>query len=214
MLGLGKRRSRYDDRLRMTGGEWLNHLYEQLMGDEQPQTWMGVRALKNPLDAWVYQEILYEVRPDTVVELGNALGGGTLFLANLLDLIGGGKVIAVDVSHDAFEPEHPRITTITGRTEDVADQVAELCEGTTVVIHDADHSEEAVYRDLHLYGPLVTPGSYLIVEDGVRDLLSDETGPVAAIDRFLEDTDLFERDESRERFLLTYNPGGFLKRRQ
>ena len=81
------------------------------------------------------------------------------------------------------------------------------------MIHDAAHEEEAVLADLRLYAPLVTSGSYLIVEDGVRDLLSDETGPIAALDRFLAETDDFEVDQSRERFLLTYNPGGFLRRR-
>ena len=195
----------------MTGREWLLHLYGQVMDEEQ--TWMGVRALRNPLDAWVYQEILHEVKPQTVVELGSQFGGGALFLANMLDLIGGGKVVSVDISHDRFEPDHPRITTVTGSTQDVFDRVAGLCEGTTLVIHDADHSERAVLADLRLYAPLVTPGSYFIVEDGVQDLLSDEPGPMAAMETFLAETDDFECDESKERFLLTYNPGGFLRRR-
>jgi cephalosporin hydroxylase len=132
----------------------------------------------------------------------------------MLDLVGeGGQVVTVDHNHEQFEAEHPRITKVTGDTQQVSERVASLCEGTTLVIHDAAHEEEAVLADLRLYAPLVTSGSYLIVEDGVRDLLSDETGPIAALDRFLAETDDFEVDQSRERFLLTYNPGGFLRRR-
>jgi cephalosporin hydroxylase len=209
---LRHRSSPYEERLQMTGREWLSHLYGELMDRES--RWMGARALKNPLDAWIYQEILHEVRPRTVVELGSGFGGGTLFLAHMLDLLDGdGQVVTVDHYHEGFEAEHPRITKITGDTREVADAVAELCEGTTLLIHDAAHEEEAVLADLRLYAHLVTPGSYLIVEDGVRDLLSGEAGPVAAVRRFLEETDDFEVDEARERFLLTYNPSGFLRRR-
>ena len=115
---LRSRSSPYDDRLRMTGREWLFHLYGELMDSEC--RWMGARALKNPLDAWVYQEILHEVRPRTVVELGSAFGGGSLFLAHMLDLVGeGGQVVTVDHNHGQFEAEHPRITKVTGYTEQV-----------------------------------------------------------------------------------------------
>ena len=203
--------SLYDDRLQMTGRQWLEHLYGELV--EKESKWMGARALKNPLDAWIYQEILYEVRPQTIVELGSAYGGSALFLAHMLDLLGAGKVISVDHWHGEFDVDHPRITKVTGKTTEVVDQVAALCEGTTLVIHDASHEEEMVLADLRLYSPLVTSGSYLIVEDGARDLLSGKTGPLTATKRFLEDTDEFELDQSRERFLLTYNPGGFLRRR-
>ena len=202
----------YDDRLEMTGREWMSHVYDELMDRES--RWMGVRAVKNPLDIWVYQEILHEVRPQTIVELGSQFGGGALFFAHMLDLLGGdGKVITVDHFHGVFQADHPRITQVTGDTQAVADQVAGLCEGTTLVIHDAAHQEEKVLADLRAYAPLVTPGSYLIVEDGARDLLSGMTGPRAAAIRFLAETDDFEVDTAREKFLFTYNPDGFLRRR-
>jgi cephalosporin hydroxylase len=203
--------SPYDDRLRMTGREWMNKVYSELMDRESH--WMGVRAVKNPLDAWVYQEILHEVRPRTIVELGSQFGGGALFFAHMLDLLGGdGKVVTVDHFHGVFEADHPRITKVTADTVEGADEVAKLCEGTTLVIHDAAHQEEKVLADLRAYAPVVTPGSYLIVEDGARDLLSGMTGPRAATIRFLQETDDFEVDTSREKFLFTYNPGGFLRR--
>jgi cephalosporin hydroxylase len=190
-------------------------LYDEIM--ERDSHWMGVRALKNPLDAWVYQEILHEVRPTAVVELGNALGGGTLFLCHMLDLLGlDAPVVAVDQSHDQFGADHPRITTITGDTRDpkVIERVHELCAGRRVlVIHDADHTAPVVLEDLRNYGPLVASGSYLIVEDGVTDFLGGVPGPVTAIEQFLTETSDFEVDESRQRFVFSYNPRGFLRRR-
>jgi len=194
----------------MTGKEWLEHLHGELMEGESH--WMGTRCLKNPLDIWIYQEILHEVRPQTVVELGSAFGGSALFFSHMLDLLGEGKVVTVDHWHERFEAEHPRITRVTGNTLEVFDQVKSLCEGTTLVIHDASHVEKHVLDDLRCYAPLVSVGSYLIVEDGVRDLLSETTGPVAACERFLKKNPDFRLDEERERFLLTYNPGGFLRR--
>jgi cephalosporin hydroxylase len=199
----------------MTGRQWMLHLYDEIM--ERESHWMGVRALKNPLDAWVYQEILYEVRPTAVVELGNALGGGTQFLCHMLDLLDlDAPVVAVDRSHEHFGADHPRITTVTGDTRDreIVNRVRRLCEGRRpLVIHDADHTAPVVLDDLRNYGPLVAPGSYLIVEDGVTDFLGGVRGPVAAVEQFVRESPEFEIDESRERFVFTYNPRGFLRRR-
>src|ERR1700704_2912876 len=97
----------YRRRYRMNGRQWMTYMYDEMM--ERESYWMGVRTLKNPLDAWIYQEILHEVRPTVVVELGNALGGGTQFLCHMLDLLGlDAPVVAVDRSHDVFTADHPR----------------------------------------------------------------------------------------------------------
>src|SRR5437899_3950139 len=101
----------YRKRLLMTREEWLLHLYDELVKGETH--WMGIRSLKNPLDAWIYQELLYDVRPEIIVELGSAFGGSTLFLAHMLDLLGGaGKVVSVDHAHSEFRAEHPRIVKV------------------------------------------------------------------------------------------------------
>lgn len=80
-------------------------------------SWFGVKALKNPLDFWVYQEIMFEYRPDVVVEIGNHTGGSTLALAHLCNLLGNGEVIGVDINHNLIPDkvkEHPRIKFVTG----------------------------------------------------------------------------------------------------
>ena len=185
-------------------------------------TGWGVPALKNPLDAWIYQELLHRIRPDVLVEIGSYAGGSTLFFAHLLDLLDHGTVISVDLDRSRFEAEHPRIQAVTGDSGDpaVIERVTDACRGQSVmVVHDGDHTCEAVLRDLRAYADLVPVGSYFVVEDGVVDLFppsdllgSTPAGPLAAVEAFLDEDDRFQVDEACERYVLTYNPRGFLKR--
>jgi len=213
-------RAQYRNSLAMSLRQWLEYHQRDLAFDQC--TWMGVKAWKNPLDAWIYQEIVYEVRPEVIVEVGSAMGGGTLYLAHLLDLLGDGTVVSVDIDRTQFVAEHQRIVTVTGNSSspEVVGQVAELCRDKRVlVIHDADHRKPQVLEDLRAYAPMVSVGSYFIVEDGVVDLFRPHdllgvpyVGPLAASEEFLRDWPQFEVDLDRERYLLTYNPRGFLRR--
>jgi len=181
----------------------------------------GVETHKCPLDLWVYQELLCELRPSLVVELGTYLGGTTLFIAHQLDALMNGQILTVDVvSND--RPAHSRITYLEGDTADervidVIGEAASATDGHVLVIHDADHRYEYVIRDLAGYSSFVTPGSYLIVEDtnvNGHPVLADwGAGPWEAVDDFLKLHGDFERDAAREKFLLSYNPGGFLRRK-
>jgi len=212
----------YDRRWRMTLREWLLH-HQREIGFKQSR-WMGVPAYKNPLDAWIYQEILHEVRPTAIVEIGGARGGSTLYFAHLLDLLGEGKVVSIDVDRSRFEARHPRIEVLTGdsASPDIVSQVKAAIAGQRVlVIHDGDHTKRQVLVDLEAYAPLVSPGSYLIVEDGIIDLFEPgdsigtmDEGPLAAVEEFLKRHPEFVVDRERERYLLTYNPHGFLRRRE
>jgi cephalosporin hydroxylase len=215
------RRKEYSKALEMPLKEWLMH-YQQIHFNKS--SWMGIRALKNPLDAWIYQEIIYEVKPDVIIEIGSKEGGSTLFLANLLDAIGKGQVISIDINRSDFLAKHPRIIEITGNSssQDIVLKVSELCRDKSVlVIHDADHHKEQVLRDLTLYSALVSLNSYFIVEDSIVDLYGSlgfpgwsagQEGPLAAIEEFLQSNPRFIADKEKERYILTYNPKGFLKR--
>jgi cephalosporin hydroxylase len=214
--------SEYRARWRSRLGDWLIGLNRELMDSA---TWMGVPAAKNPLDAWIYQEIVHETQPDAIVELGSAYGGGTLFLAHLLDLLAGDRiVVSVDVSLEAWQVDHPRIVKVTGNSSApaVVEQVSGLCAGRrTMVIHDASHRAGQVLEDLTAYGPLVSPGCYLVVEDGVTDVVprrvlraNPGAGPFRAAEAYLRTGAPFEVDRRRERFLATNNPRGFLRRRE
>jgi len=187
------------------------------------QTWMGRILWKNPLDCWVYQEILFDTQPEVVVEIGVAHGGGTLYLANLLDLLGtpGASVVGIDMdmSHVA-DLQHPRIKLIEGNCLDTGtvSQVTQICGGRkTMVIADCDHRKEHVLDELRVYSPLVSVGCYYIVEDGICDVMnwSPVPGPLAASDEFLREDQLFVNDAGlREKYLITYNFNGYLKRIQ
>jgi len=206
---------------RMTLRRWFLYHNKHIVFDNCH--WMGVGTLKNPLDAWIFQEIIFEVRPDVVVEIGSAAGGTTLFLANMLDLIGKGQVVSVDIDRSSFDVTHPRIDCVTGDSSSpqTVGHVAALCEGKSVlVIHDGDHNKPQVLKDLKAYAPLVTVGSYFIVEDGLIDLFKPnmlfgffpDGGPLEAIKEFLRWNCDFIADREKERYLLTFNPMGYLKK--
>jgi cephalosporin hydroxylase len=183
--------------------------------------WLGRRALKCPLDLWVYQELLFELRPDWVIETGTAFGGTALFLASILELLGGGRVVTIELNPETDPPEHPRLECLTGSSTS-AKIVSEVKKRVragekALVILDSDHSRDHVAAELEAYAPLVGPGGYLIVEDtnlnGHPVEPEHGPGPAEAVAEFLASHPEFEADASREKFLLTFNPGGWLRRR-
>lgn len=184
-------------------------------------TYFGIPTLKSPIDAWIYQEILCETRPDVIVEIGNFHGGSLLALAHLCDAIGHGRVIGVDLSHHLVPPlvrGHPRIRLIEGGACESFGQVQRLIDAgeRVLVIEDSAHTYDHTLAVLRQYSPLVQPGGYFIVEDGICHHGLDvgpNPGPYEAIDAFLQESADFESDRSRERFLITWNPRGYLKRR-
>jgi cephalosporin hydroxylase len=212
----------YQDYKKKTLHDWLVYHQKEIAFDQC--RWMGIPTLKNPLDAWIYQEIIYETKPDIIIEIGSYNGGSTLYLANLLDLIGKGSVISIDLSRQYYQVEsHPRIILVTGisSSPEIISQVQNLCgDKTVLLIHDGDHNKAQVLKDLQAYAKLVTLNSYLIVEDGIVDVFEPEEmnwaanaqGPLIAIEQFLGENDNFIRDKERERYLITYNPKGYLKR--
>lgn len=215
------RRAEYRSLDKMSLRKWL--VYHQRTIAFEKCHWMGIRTVKNPLDAWIYQEIIFEVKPDIVIEIGSAEGGTTLFLAQLLDHMDRGKVISVDIDHSQFKARHKRIITVTGNSsaDETVLHIASFCkDGVVLVIHDGDHSRDQVLKDLHNYSELVSKGSYFIVEDGIVDLFRPggsfgmyfRGGPLDAVQEFLKTNPHFIADRERERYLLTGNPYGFLKR--
>ena len=182
-------------------------------------SWLGTQALKNPLDLWVYQEIIAETRPELIVETGTWRGGSALYMASVCDLLGAGEIVSIDVEpmRDDY-PQHPRITYLAGRSStdpEVVGEVRARADGhRTLVILDSDHSQAHVETELAAYAPLVPLGCYLVVEDSNIGRIREDLmpGPLQAIETFLAQTDEFEIDRKREKFLITFNPSGYLKR--
>lgn len=183
--------------------------------------WMGMEMQKNPLDLFIYQEILYECKPDLIIECGTWRGGSALYLANLCDLLQHGMVLTVDINRWVGFPQHPRIVYMTGSSTDksVFKQVTDFAAGfrRVMVILDSDHTKPHVLRELELYSQLVTSRQYLIVEDSnihghpVRTDLP--AGPYEAIESWLPKQEDFVIDKACERYLLTFNPNGYLRRK-
>jgi cephalosporin hydroxylase len=192
-----------------------------LFGETRASTkWLGVRTDKCPMDLWIYQELLHELRPGLVVETGTAFGGSALYVASMLDLLRHGRVVTIDVQPQEGRPEHPRIEYVTGSSVDPAtlEHVRARAEGAgpVLVVLDSDHRKEHVLEELRLYAPLVTPGSYLVVEDTILNghPVSPEfgPGPMEAVEEFLREEPSFTVDRGREKLYLTFNPKGYLRR--
>jgi cephalosporin hydroxylase len=182
--------------------------------------WQGIHTAKCPLDLWIFQEIIVETHPDLIIEAGTHMGGSALFLATLCDISGRGEVITIDVVDQPERPKHQRITYLSGSSTDpeIVEEVSRRAASAerVMVILDSDHTESHVFDELTLLGPLVTPGLYLIVEDTMvngHPVLPDfGPGPGEAVDRYLAGGAPFVVDRSREKFHLTFNPGGYLRR--
>lgn len=182
-------------------------------------SWFGYRLAKCPMDLWMYQELLVRIRPDVVVEAGTHVGGSALFLATILDQIGHGRIITIDITPQPDRPVHPRIEYVLGSSTDpaVVERVrASVAGRSAMVILDSDHTENHVYAEMTAYSPLVHVGGYLIVEDtnvnGHPAYPSFGPGPMEAVNRFLSERLDFEIDSRCERFLMTLNPRGYLRR--
>jgi cephalosporin hydroxylase len=168
----------------------------------------------------VYQEILFELRPKLIVELGSWLGGSALFFASMLGFIGEGKVVSVDVE-DRARPNHARIQYLIGSstsTEVITriEEIAHEAGPPVIVIADSDHRRVHVAKELEAYASLVTVGSYVVVEDtninGHPVLEGWGEGPREAVLEFLSRHPEFEPDYQREKLFLSFNPGGYLRR--
>lgn len=183
--------------------------------------WMGVLCEKCPLDLWIYQEIIFEVRPDLIIETGTRFGGSALFMAQILDVLGKGEIITIDIDDTITRPEHPRIRYVHGSSSDanlVESLLADRLEEVRLIILDSDHSKAHVVQELQLLASQVSVGSYLIVEDtninGHPTFPEFGAGPYEAVEEFLETHPEFAVDETREKFLITFNPRGYLRRRR
>lgn len=198
-------------------------LYLRSVGHWESTQWLGVDVWKNPLDLWVFQEVLYETKPDVIIETGTWHGGSALYMATMCDLMGRGKVITVDITEFPNRPQHPRIHYLVGSStsKEILEQVkAHISPSDRVmVVLDSDHSTTHVTAELKLYAPLVTQGNYLIVEDTNAGLEYHPGhsqlggGPLEAVENFLPDHPEFTPDHQREKGLLTYNPNGYLVKR-
>lgn len=197
--------------------------------------WMGRPIIQLPMDIVAIQELIWDIKPDLIIETGIAHGGSIIFSASILELIGeSGEVVGIDIDireHNRIEIEnHPmykRITMIEGSSieRNVIEKVKSIAQNKKkiMVMLDSCHTHEHVLKELELYSQFVTKDSYLIVMDTAvefgreEDLKDREWGignnPWTAVEEFLKDNDYFEIDKMIEnKLLLTSATDGYLKR--
>jgi cephalosporin hydroxylase len=177
--------------------------------------------MKPPTDLWTYQEILWETRPDLIIESGTFAGGTAFYLASVCELLGNGRVVSIDINPVSAElPRHPRLEYIGGRSSidpELDLPVSHNPDERMMVILDSNHTYAHVTAELERFAPLVSPGCYLIVEDtnlnGHPVQPRFGAGPMEAVRDFLSAHPEFEVDASRDKHLLTFHPRGYLCRR-
>jgi cephalosporin hydroxylase len=199
-------------------------------------SWMGVPIIQLPADVMATQEVIWRTKPDVIIESGVARGGSVLFMASMLQLIGKGVVLGIDIdirphNRQTIEshPMAPRVMLIEGPSTEatVIEAVRErIPAGASVmVVLDSDHSRDHVLAELRAYAPLVTPGCYLVVADTLLGHVTEALAPrrrsrvlfkgnepLAALQIYLRECDRFEVDPLLNgKLIFASSPGGYLK---
>jgi cephalosporin hydroxylase len=184
-------------------------------------TYKGVKAIRSPFDYIIYQMILFEVKPDLVIEIGTNIGGGALYIADLLQIIGNGVIHSIDIKkqYDPILESHDRIKLFMDGWENYS---LDNTKGfkKILVIDDGSHQYESTLGAINKFASVVTPGSYLIVEDGIINKLGLKAehngGPLKAIREFLKKNKEFSVDKKWCNLFgrnATFNVNGYLKKR-
>lgn len=203
-------------------------------------SWLGRPIIQLPEDLIRIQEVIYNIKPDIIIETGVAHGGSLIFYASLCAAIGKGRVIGIDIeirdhNRKAIEDHRlsPMISLFEGSSiepsivQSVNNQIGSS--ETVLILLDSNHSKDHVLLELEAYSPLVSPGSYIVACDGVMQQVSGAprtsadwawNNPLSAINEFLEKHPEFECVEPSWPFnegqvveRVTYWPRAFLRRK-
>lgn len=197
-------------------------------------SWLGLPIIQFPQDIVVMQEIIWNEKPDLIIETGIARGGSLIFYSSILELIGNkGKVLGIDIdirqhNRDAIEshPLYRNIEMIEGSSIDanIFSEVVKIANkySKILVCLDSNHTYEHVMKELELYSSLVKAGSYVVVCDtGIEDAPDSQFGnrewkrgnsPKTAVLEFVQKNDRFEIDKTiNSKTLITSNWDGYLK---
>ena len=217
------------------GRNLVENLWIKVAADQRVMyepKWLGIQLIQLGADLMAHQQVIWNAQPDLVIETGIAHGGSLILSASILELIGKGEVLGLDIDireHNRKNIEahklSKRISMIQGSSiaDDVVAQVKERAKGakSVVVFLDSNHTTEHVAAELEAYAPLVTPGSYIVAGDGAQAYVSDiprgkpewkDNNPLVAIHDFLKCHPEFEIDRSMEQFGGGSSPDGYLRR--
>jgi cephalosporin hydroxylase len=191
--------------------------------------WLGVGVIQYPSDLITYATLLYRVKPEVVIETGTNYGGLSVFFATVMENINpSAKIVTVDIDSSKWDQEVAtgritpkmleRIVFVKGDSVSTAvlDRIQGLTQGKRgLVLLDSLHTKEHVLKELKLYSPFVSPGSYIIVNDTHLEMMKfmdTGSGPLRAVQDFLKENKEFAIDPDLPGTLLSCAPSGFLRR--
>lgn len=194
--------------------------------------WLGVPIIQTPEDMILIQELIFKIQPDVIIETGVAHGGSLIYYASLLELLGKGKTIGIDIEireHNRKVIEaHPmfkRIELIENNSvsKETIAKIRKMVpkDSKIIVCLDSNHTKDHVLKELQLYHGFVNLGSYIVVFDtitsklaelGICDKLHLDNGPKEAIDEFLKEHNNFEIDKSYNKLYVSCSQNGYLRR--
>lgn len=195
--------------------------------------WLGVPIIQTPEDMILMQELIFQIQPDVIIETGVAHGGSLIYYASLLELLGKGIVIGIDIEireHNRRVIEaHPmfkRIELIEGSSisEETIEKIKKIVpkDSKVIVCLDSNHTKDYVLKELQLYNKFVHLGGYIVVFDTNTSKLAElgaceksyiNNGPKEAVEDFLKVNDNFEIDIYYNKLYISYSPNGYLKRK-
>ncbi len=212
------------------GLKWVGVLAENRLSYEI--NWLGVPVIQTPEDLILMQELIFKVQPDFIIETGIAHGGGLIYYASLMELLGQGKVIGIDIEireHNRkvieAHPLYKRIEMLEG--DSTSGEIVKKIRGKipshskVIVCLDSDHTKSHVLKELELYKPFIIPGCYFVVFDTIISKLAEQgieerqyinNSPKEAVDEFLQKNKNFEIDKSFNKLFISCSPDGYLKR--
>jgi len=220
-----------DEELKKKSLDWMIH------ADKYKFTynfsWLGRPVIKYPNDLMMMQELIWEVKPDLIIETGIAHGGSIIFSASMLELIGGGLVAAVDIDirkHNRMKLEKhrlfKRIVMFEGDclSEEIILRFQRIAKDRkrVMVFLDSNHTHDHVLKELRLYSQFVTIGSYLILPDTFIEYFPKGyyfdrpwdvgNNPMTALRAFLAENNDFVIDTRADKLMITEAFDGYLKR--
>ncbi len=220
-----------DSKLKLLSRKWFDKAFSYEYSFHF--SWLGRPIIQFPQDMIAIQEIVWRTKPDLIIETGIARGGSLIFYASILELIGKGRVLGIDIDirkHNKKAIENhflfKRITMIEGSSLDkkVAEKVYRFARGKrkVLLLLDSFHTHDHVLKELEIYSPLVKKNNYVVVFDTVvEDMPTSSSAerpwgkgnnPKTAVKQFLKNNKRFKVDkEIEKKLLITSCPDGFLK---
>jgi len=194
----------------------LTNITQHVLNDV---TYCGIPTRKNPLDAWIYQELIWRNRPDCIIEFGTFAGGSALMFLHMLQQVHNSPlVVTVDVDVTPCMMHFAGISYLHGKATDldIFDAIVhDTFAKCIMIVEDSSHEYQNTLSTLKMYNHMIGADQYFVVEDTICHHgleVGPNPGPYEAVQQFLLETDSFVVDKSCEKFGLTYNPDGFLRR--